>query len=352
MGPINVPVRSGSHDVVSPAPTLAKKVAYLSRPESYGNGVSAVEVIETHMSYVFLIDRLVYKLKKPVRYPFLDFSTLEARRFNCDEELRLNRRLARTVYLAIVPLSMSRNGLRLEGAGEPVEWLVKMRRLPRHLMLDRVIQERRVSEQDIVRVTHVLARFYATADRVALTRSEYRERLRRSIEQNHEYLSRDDYRIDSASLVALRDKQLAFVERQASTLDARIDANRIVEGHGDLRPEHVCLAAEPIVIDCLEFNRDLRIVDPADELAYLAMECELAGADDIRRTLLGTYCSITGDAIAEALIDFYQAYRAALRARLAALHLEDHLTEVDRMKWLARAKAYLRLAEGHLSRIP
>jgi aminoglycoside phosphotransferase family enzyme len=113
------------------SPTLADKVAYLSRPESYGEGVGAVEVIETHMSYVFLVERLVYKLKKPVRYPFLDFSTLDARRFNCQEELRLNRRLARSVYLAVVPLSISSRGLDLEGTGEPVEWLVKMRRLPR-----------------------------------------------------------------------------------------------------------------------------------------------------------------------------------------------------------------------------
>jgi aminoglycoside phosphotransferase family enzyme len=351
MGPTTASVPSGVRGVLAPDPTLAEKVAYLSRPESYGKGVSAVEVIETHMSYVFLVDRFVYKLKKPVRYPFLDFSTLEARRFNCDEELRLNRRLARTVYLAVVALTFFRSGLRLEGTGEPVEWLVKMRRLPRHLMLDRAIQERRVGEQDIVRLTHVLAGFYATADRVALTRAEYRERLRCAIQENHRYLARAIYGMDPALLGAIRDRQLEFVEHQSSVLDARVDANQMVEGHGDLRPEHVCLAAEPIIIDCLEFNRDLRIADPADELAYLAMECEFAGAGEIRHTLLATYRSITADSVPEALIEFYQAYRAVLRARLAAFHLEDHLTEAERMKWLARGRAYLQLAQGHLARI-
>jgi aminoglycoside phosphotransferase family enzyme len=195
----------------------------------------------------------------------------------------------------------------------------------------------------------VLARFYAMADRVALTRAEYRDRLTCSIEENHGYLSRADYGLDSALLAAIREKQLGFVEHRADILNARIDARQIVEGHGDLRPEHVCLAAEPIVIDCLEFNKDLRIADPADELAYLAMECELAGAPAIRHTLLPTYCSISGQSIPEALIEFYQAYRAVLRARLAAFHLEDHLTEAERTRWLARAREYLRVAKDHLS---
>jgi aminoglycoside phosphotransferase family enzyme len=129
--------------------------------------------------------------------------------------------------------------------------------------------------------------------------------------------------------------------------DERLE--RIVEGHGDLRPEHVCLAAEPVFIDCLEFNRDLRIVDPADELAFLAMECEALGAGDIGKFVFDTYESITGDAVQNALIRFYQAQRALLRAKLAAWHLEDGVTNSARTKWLGRAQEYLRLAETYCS---
>jgi uncharacterized protein len=332
--------------------TLADKVAHLSRPESYAEGTSAVEMIETHMSHVFLTDGCVYKLKKPARYPFLDFSTLEARRFNCEEELRLNRRLARNVYLGVVPLALSSGGLKLEGEGQPVEWLVKMRRLPRHLMLDRAIQEGRVTEQDVVRFTRVLAAFYRDADRAALTPVAYRERLQRAIVENHHALSDPDYAFKSDMLDALRNRQLAFLDRCAPALDARVQKNLIVEGHGDLRPEHVCLAAEPIFIDCLEFNRDLRIVDPADELGYLAMECEFLGAGHIGNTLFATYRACTGDAVDDSLIGFYQAHRALLRAKLAAWHLEDHLTDHGRAKWLARAREYARLAEHYCSRLP
>jgi uncharacterized protein len=332
-------------------PSLADKVACLSRPESYAEGASAVEIIETHMSFVFLTDRYVYKLKKPVRYPFLDFRTLEARRFNCQEELRLNRRLARNVYLGVVPLALTRDGFELDGAGPPVEWLVKMRRLPRHLMLDRAIQEQRVCEQDLVRVTRVLSAFYLDAERIALTPADYRGKLRRAIEQNHDSLSHPEYGIAASVLAQIRSKELLFLEQCSSAFDARVGKNMIVEGHGDLRPEHVCLAAEPIFIDCLEFNRDLRIIDPADELAYLSMECEFAGAGAIRRTVFATYRACTGDDVSDTMLDFYASSRALLRARLAALHLEDHLTENDRTKWLVRARQYLRLAEQYSARL-
>ena len=330
---------------------LAEKIAYLSRPESYGEGANAVEIVETHMSYVFLVDRLVFKLKKPVRYPFLDFSTLEARRFDCDEELRLNRRLARNVYLDVVPLALSARGLQLEGPGHPVDWLVKMRRLPRHLMLDRAIQENRVTESDVLRFMRVLAAFYCDAERIALAAPAYRERLSSAIEQNREALSPARYGIAPVLLDRIAGAALCFIRDHADVLDERIERNAIVEGHGDLRPEHVCLAAEPVFIDCLEFNRDLRTVDPADELAYLAMECEFAGAGEIRQTIFASYRDATGDDMSESLVDFYQVGRALLRAKLSALHIEDHLTENDRVKWLKRAHDYVELAQQCCARL-
>ena len=130
--------------------TLREKVAHLSRPESYPEETAAVEVVQTHMSCVFLTDRHAWKLKKPVRHDFLDFSTLEARRADCEEELRLNRRLARDVYLEIVPLTFTSDGaLRLGGDGEVMEWLVKMRRLPAQLMLDHAIRHGNVARHDV-----------------------------------------------------------------------------------------------------------------------------------------------------------------------------------------------------------
>ena len=328
--------------------TLREKVSDLSRPESYPEKTAAVEVVQTHMSCVFLTEHHAWKLKKAVRYDFLDFSTLEGRRADCEEELRLNRRLARDVYLEVVPLTVTPEGaLRLAGSGEVVEWLVKMRRLPAQLMLDQAIRSGNVSRQDVRRFALVLADFYRRAEPTALDAAQYRERFERDIRSNQEGLSSTEYSVSADLVQSVTARQLNFLAREASLFDARVMQRRIVEGHGDLRPEHVCLGAEPLFIDCLEFNRDWRLLDPADELAYLAMECEFAGAPWIGELAFETYRETTGDDPPAALVRFYKAYRATVRAKLSAWHLQDHPDPADQGRWVARAQRYLELAGRH-----
>jgi aminoglycoside phosphotransferase family enzyme len=328
--------------------TLREKVAHLGRPESYSEKTAAVEVVQTHMSCVFLTDHHAWKLKKPVRHDFLDFSTLEARRADCEEELRLNRRLARDVYLEIVPLAVTPDGaMRVGGDGEVVEWLVKMRRLPAQMMLDHAIRRGNVTRHDVRRFALVLADFYRRAEPVAMDATQYRQRLERDIRANHLGLSVPEYSMPLDLVQSVTARQLAVLEQEASSFDRRVTRGKIVEGHGDLRPEHVCLGPEPLVIDCLEFNRDWRLLDPADELAYLSMECEVAGAPWIGEVVFETYREATGDAPPAAVVRFYKAYRASVRAKLSAWHLKDHPDPADQGKWIARARRYLELADRY-----
>jgi aminoglycoside phosphotransferase family enzyme len=327
---------------------LREKVAHLSRPESYPEKPAAVEVVQTHMSVVFLTERHAWKLKKPVRHDFLDFSTLEARRADCEEELRLNRRLAGDVYLEVVPLTVTPQGvLRLAGEGTVVEWLVKMRRLPAQRMLDYAIRNGGVTPEDVRRFALVLAGFYRRAEPVALDAAEFRRRFERDIRANQEGLSAPELPMPRDLVRSVAARQLAVLEKEAALFDSRVRDRRIVEGHGDLRPEHVCLGPEPLFIDCLEFNRDWRLLDPADELAYLAMECEFAGAPWIGGVVFETYREATGDDPPAALVRFYKAYRATVRAKLSAWHLSDHPDPADQGKWIARAQRYLELADRH-----
>ncbi|HSQ02953.1 MAG TPA: hypothetical protein VLN59_02885, partial [Burkholderiales bacterium] len=182
-----------------------------------------------------------------------------------------------------------------------------------------------------------------------LVPAAYRERLRQAVIDNRQTLVVPTFGLDAGVVDAIVDKLTAFLRRHARAFDERLQRKLIVEGHGDLRPEHVCLAAEPVFIDCLEFNRELRIVDPADELGYLAMESELLGAACIGDVVFETYAAVTGDIPDTALVRFYQAQRALLRARLAVGHLEDGVTNSTRAKWLTRAHAYLSLAERYTS---
>ena len=326
---------------------LAEKVAVLKRPESFPGLPSAVEAVETHLAWVFLTDHFAYKLKKPARYPFLDFTTLAARRRDAEEEVRLNRRLAPDVYLGIVPLVVNRAGaLTVETEGDPVDWLVQMRRLPRARMLDFAIAAGQANEPALEAVAGLLAAFYRTADSVPFTSTAYRQRFEAEVEADARATAERRYGLPPAMITATANALRRFLERRADLLEERAAAGRIVDGHGDLRPEHVSLGPPPVIIDCVEFNRDFRLLDPVDELAYLGMECERLGADAVGRTLLARTGALTGDQPPEALIDFYKSVRALLRAKLAAWHLDDRAV-THPSQWFNRARAYLALAERY-----
>ncbi len=330
----------------NPDPGLAEKVAVLSRSDSYPGQVGRVQTMETHMSWVFLTDRHAYKLKKPVRLAFLDFSTVQARERDCREEIRLNRRLASDTYLGVVPLTMGADGKpRLGGKGRVIDWLVKMRRLPSDMMLDQVITAGKANTAVVAKVADLLSQFYTEASPIALSPSDYIERFEREIDEHRRELTLPDYEMPAETVSAVILAQDAFLRMSASLLAQRVSDERIVEGHGDLRPEHVFVGDPPQVIDCLEFNMAFRTVDPADELAFLWMECALLGAPDVGEGIWRGYVERTGDTAPEALPYFYQSHRACLRAKLSLWHLRDRDIR-EPAKWRSRAKRYLDLASA------
>jgi aminoglycoside phosphotransferase family enzyme len=307
----------------------------------HAGAVSAVETIETHMSWRFVAGEQVLKLKKPVRYPFLDFSTPAAREASCREEVRLNSRLAPDVYRGLMALQWRDGRLRLapEAAADAramtIDWLVWMRCLPRERMLDRQIAQASVTEADIDALVGVLAAFYRQATAIDIDADEYVARIAREQAINRALLLQPGLQPDSVA--ATLDRFDAALDRHSGALRARAAQCRIVDGHGDLRPEHVCLLQPPVVIDCLEFNAALRQVDPFDELAFLALECELAGAAWIGPRLIDGCSAALGEWPDAHLLPLYTAYRALLRARLALAHLlEPQLRTPERWQPLAR----------------
>jgi uncharacterized protein len=322
---------------------IGRKVAFLGATTAYGENPSRVERIETHFSWVFLIDQHVYKLKKPLRDGGVDLSTLAARQRNAEEELRLNRRLAREVYIGVLPMTLGEGGLAIGGTGAVVDWLVRMRRLPAERMLDARLARGDWRRADIHALGARLARFFATARRADLEPGAYLDRCRAECRS-----SRRAFR--DAGIAALRRaaedvarRLEAFIDRRRRLLARRAEEGRIVEGHGDLRPEHVCLAPAPLIIDCLEFRADLRRLDPVDELAFLAMECERLGAAVIGQILFCRYRQRTGDRPPAVLTTFYKALSALIRARIAILHLHERPVR-DPQKWPQRAAQYLAIA--------
>lgn len=323
-------------------PGIEEKVTFLSNAACYPVEVDKVEVVETHMSWVFLVGPRVYKLKKPVAHQFFDFTTIDGRYKNCVEEVRLNRRLGGDTYIGVEPLSaVAGGGLVLGKVGVPVDWLVVMRRLPEAAMLETQIKSSAVDLQRVEAVAGLLAHFYRRAASVQISGEQYLERLRGGISDHYRQLM--DYSLPEDRVKPVCDQQMTLLGKNSVLFANRAMAGSLVEAHGDLRPEHICLTDPPVVIDCLEFSRDLRIRDPADELSFLAMECEKLGEDRVGKILFKVYGQITGDHPDASLIAFYKAYRASERAKLAIWHLDDDYHE-RRGPWRQKALDYLTMA--------
>jgi len=325
---------------------LQAKVAFLKRAASFPEAPARVEAIETHMSWVFLTDDHAYKLKKPVRTEFLDYGSIAARRRNGEAEVSLNRRLAEDVYLGTVPLVENPAGaLRLGGDGRVVDWLVKMRRLPAEARLDVAIAKGTIDQARLRVALERITAFYLEAPPMATRAPAYRRRIEQEIDADREALSLPSHRVSLVLTERVIEAQRAFLREQDDLIEQR--AACLVEGHGDLRPEHIYLLPDPVIVDRLEFSRDLRIVDPVGELAFLALECERLGAPGAGAMALEVYARRSGDRPPAPLVAFYRSRAACVRARLAIWHLDDPKAPVG-SPWLDRAARYLELAERDL----
>lgn len=323
---------------------LAEKVAFLEQAGVYPDHPARIEAHETHLSWVFLTDTRAYKLKKPYRRGRVDYGSLAARHRHCLSEVRLNQRLAPDVYLGVLPLSVAADGSLGLGHGERViDWLVVMRRMPDSLTLEHAIISGALREADIRRVAERLSAFFAAAAKAGFGPARYRRHFGREVESLRRILLLPEFAQPAHAVDALADRQLRFLDEERDLFDQRVRDGRIVDGHGDLRPEHIYLTPEPIILDCIEFDPVLRHRDPADELAFLSMECRMLGAPDVHHWLFDSYRSHSGDDPATRLIAFHACFNAFVRARIAVWHIGDPGTG-EPEQWIVQARRYLDLA--------
>lgn len=302
---------------------------------------SELEIIETHMSWIFIVGQSVYKLKKSIKTSVLDFSTVHAREHDCREEIRLNRRLAPGVYKAIVSVRQGCDGhLSLHEAGNIIDWLVVMRKLPAMRMLDNMIKHNRLTTNDVEALATVLGDFYASLPPIDVTETSRLHRLEVDLEANQAVLEHPSVRAYATGWSEIIQLLRSIITRPPAWLVRRQATTAMVEGHGDLRLQHVCLLDPPVIYDCLEFNRDLRIVDPFHELAMLRMECTIQHAGWIGDHVIAHCSEVMNDYPSQSVMAFHTARCACLRGQLALNHLlDDKKLEPDR--WVSMAKDYL-----------
>ena len=294
-------------------------VCWLSTPAAYPQPPKHVEVVETHISIVFIAGSFVYKLKRRVKYDFLDFTTIEGRKLACREEVRLNRRLTADVYLDVLPITRDTDGLlHLGGDGAVVDWLVHMRRLPIEKTLDSLHELGKLRSEHIDRLAHVLARFYQGLLPVPITPLEYRVRFIQHVQGNLRELLAVSHHCPRNIVRRIHCFQLQFLHFRPEIFDQRVCDGRIIEGHGDLRPEHICFSEPLSIFDCIEFSAEFRQIDLADEVAFLAAECDFIGANWVGTQLSQILFALLSDRPPPVLLDFYKSYRACVRAKVGA----------------------------------
>jgi uncharacterized protein len=337
--------------------TISELIEHLSRASAYPEPVDSVQVHQTHISVVFLAGESAYKIKKPVDLGFVNYSTLARRRHFCEAEVRLNRRLAPGVYLGVVPVTRDGEAVRIEGKGETIEWAVKMKRLADCATLRARVEDGDLGAQALGELASRLARFHADAasgEKVAAGASfaAVARNARENFDQARSQIGITVSEVTIERLKARTDLSLVqlrpLIERRAARGIPR-------DTHGDLRLDHVYWFPEHeppgdwVVVDCIEFDARFRDADPIADIAFLAMELTLDGRGDLARAFCDSYLQAAGDEEGRALLPFYMAYRAAVRAKVEGMKLQEpEISAAGRAAALARARALWLFALGQL----
>ena len=334
-------------------------VQFLLQAQSYSHPVDKVELVQTHISYVFLAGECVYKFKKPVNFGFLDFSDLGKRRFCCEQELLLNRRLCPEIYLGLVAVCQQGDAFSLISAdkandlGTVIEYGVQMRRMPEERMMPHLIRAVSLQESHIIDLVEVLTPFYqqaagggeidsfGRAEAVAVNVLENFDQTQAFIGKGALSQAQFD-RISTYARAVLADTQL---------FQKRIAAGRIRDCHGDLYSANICLAEKPYIYDCIEFNQRFRYCDVASDVAFLAMDLDYHGLEDLAKRFIERFVSASGDNGLPDMLDFYKCYRAYVRGKIGLFTASDPgVPEPVRQQNLDNAARYFVLAEQYATR--
>jgi aminoglycoside phosphotransferase family enzyme/predicted kinase len=321
----------------------------------YPHAPEGVAFLQTHASYVFIAGDYVYKVKKPVDFGFLDFTSLEKRKFYCEEELRLNRRLASSIYLDIIKITEdSRGRLALNGEGRVVEYAVLMKRLPLERMLKILLAEGKADEDTLDAIAAKLAAFHRQAktggkiDEMGSI-STIRNNQEENFDQTEKYR---DITIPAYQFDFIKSYVEHFLETQKTLLEKRIADHRIRECHGDLHLEHICIADEIIIFDCIEFNERFRFGDVASDVAFLTMDFDYNGYTRSSETFTAAYLKHSGDRDMPAVLNFYRCYYAYVRGKVTSFRLDQkELPDSERDGVRQTALRYFDLAYSYAARL-
>lgn len=304
------------------------QIQQLLLPDAFPEKTMTVTLVETHISWVLLTDQFAYKIKKPVKFSFLDFSTPEKRLFYCQRELVLNARLEPDVYLSVLNVVQTDAGIRINTDGEVIDSVLKMKRLDTNRQMDKLLEQNAVLPSDLEKLAVKLAAFHARAEvihtpaNVDALHANFADILRIR-DFLTDYLKSETFHVLEDSVELTRH----FLNRHAERFQARVQQGFVVDGHGDLHAGNIFLLQEPVIFDCLEFNDEFRKVDMLDELAFLCLNLDYYQLSDLEAHFLEHYLAempAMRDAEDRRIFNYYKLYRANVRLKVAFLKAKQH----------------------------
>jgi aminoglycoside phosphotransferase family enzyme len=325
--------------------TALKKV--LLDPGIYPDRTTEVGFFETHISLLFFTGNHVYKVKKPVNFGFLDFTSLEKRKYFCEQEVKLNRRLAPDLYLGVVKITRDEDRFSWDGGGEVVDYAVKMIQIAEELLMDKLLEKNRVTSRMIEAVSEKLVHFYLTAETNDYIKGFAKpERVKQDTDENFEQTEKYvDVSIPRAVYTEVKNRTNQFYRTKNDVFYQRIASDRIRDCHGDLRLEHIFWGDTISIFDCIEFNERFRYTDVAADISFLTMDLDFHGREDLAEHLVRAYLGESGDHEIMEVLDFYKCYRAYVRGKVESFRLDDpHIPDKERSEALTRAQKYFGLS--------
>ncbi len=323
-------------------------VEALLKPEAYEDDPGKIELMQTHISFVFLTRNYVYKVKKAVDLGFLDFTTLEKRRIFCEKELELNRRLCKDMYLEVVPINKSEI-IRIKGQGKTIEYAVKMKRMPQETIMSNLLEEHNIDTRVIERLAKIVAEFHSKArtDKQisdfgnSSIRTNWEENFDQTLEFIDKTVSRENYSLT-------RRKIEGFMKENESLFDKRTAERRIRDCHGDIHSGNIFVTNGIYIFDAIEFNERIRYTDVAADVGFLAMDLDYRGRPDLSVIFVERYVEYSGDKDLLEVLAFYKCYRAYVRGKVISLKLKDpNVAEIEKIQAVKEAKAYFKLASSY-----
>jgi len=321
-------------------------VEALMKPEAYDEESGKIELVQTHISFVFLTRNFAYKVKKVVNLGFLDFTTLEKRRFFCEKELELNKRLCEGMYIEVVPINRS-NIIKIKGEGRPIEYAVKMKRMPQEKMMNKLLEENKVDNKLIDEIAKIIAEFHSKADTnrriskfgsLTIIETNWKENFDQTREFVGKTIPTEDFKLVSERIEH-------FMKRNVPLFEKRMAKGRVRDCHGDIHSGNIFVTDRIYIFDAIEFNERFRYSDVASDVAFLAMDLDFKQRTDLSKFFIERYIRYSGDQELMKLFSFYKCYRAYVRGKVASFKLKDpSVTNKEKKTAMKEAKAYFKLA--------